>query len=133
VFEELAMTIHLKDLCRQVLAEDSCIRFVGISNKFGKQIAGEYRKGLIPLLTESQLDLSAIESIIRMNTRRDLESQIGKPIYSFTLYEKIKRITISLDNKDYPILMVSLDTNANHESVILNKIIPFVKNELAGY
>jgi hypothetical protein len=65
-----------------------------------------------------------------MNTRRDLASQIGKPIYSFTLYGKIKRTTISLDNKDYPILMVSFDIDADHESIILNKIIPFVKNEL---
>ena len=86
---------------------------------------------MIPLLTECQSDLSVIESIIRMNTRRDLQSQIGKPIYSFTLYENIKRTTISLDNKDYPILMVSFDTEADHESVILNKIIPFVKDELA--
>jgi hypothetical protein len=124
MFEELAMTIHLKDACLQILTEDSSIRFAGFSDKFGKQIAGEYRNGLIPLLTESQLDLSAIESIIRMNTRRDLESQIGKPIYSFTLYEKIRRATISLDNKDYPILMVSFDLNADHESIILNKIIP---------
>jgi hypothetical protein len=124
MFEELAMTIHLKDACRQILTNDSSIRFAGFSDKFGKQIAGEYRNGLIPLLTESQLDLSAIESIIRMNTRRDLESQTGKPIYSFTLYEKIRRATISLDNKDYPILMVSFDLNADHESIILNKIIP---------
>ena len=129
MLEESAMTIHLKD--RQILVEDSCIRFAAISNKFGKQIAGEYRKGLIPLLTERQSDLSAIESIIRMNTRRDLQLQIGKPIYSFTLYEKIKRTTISLDNKDYPILMISFDTDAEHESIILDKIIPFIKNELA--
>ncbi len=133
MLEESAMTIHLKDLCRQILVEDSCIRFAAISNKFGKQIAGEYRKGLIPLLTERQSDLSAIESIIRMNTRRDLQLQIGKPIYSFTLYEKIKRTTLSLDNEDYPILMVSFDTEADHESIILNKIIPFVKDESDRY
>jgi len=53
-----------------------------------------------------------------MNNRRDLQSQIGKPIYSFILYENIKRTTISLDNKDYPILMVSFDIEADHESVI---------------
>ena len=133
MFEGLAMTTHLKDLCRQILAEDSWIRFAGISNKFGKQIAGEYRKGLIPLLTERQSDLSAIESIIRMNTRIDLQSQMGKPIYSFTMYEKIKRATISLDSKEYNILMVSFDTEADHESIILNKIIPFIKKELAQY
>ena len=127
------MTTHLKDLCRQVLVEDSCIRFAGIPNKFGKQIVVEYRKGLTPLLTDIESELYAVESVMRMNTRKDYESKLGKPIYSFTLYEKIKRTTISLDNKDYPILMVSFDTEADHESIILNKIIPFVKKELSGY
>src|ERR671918_719506 len=124
------MTIDMHNLCKQIIELDSTIRFAGIPNKFGKQIVVEYRRGLAPLLTDSESELYAIESVIRMNTRKDYESKLGKPIYSFTLYEKIKRTTISLDNKDYPILMVSFDTDADHESIILNKIIPFVKSEL---
>jgi len=65
-----------------------------------------------------------------MNTRKDFESKLGKPIYSFTLYEKLKRVTISLDSRDYPILMVSFDIHADHETTILEKIIPFVEKEL---
>jgi hypothetical protein len=57
-----------------------------------------------------------------MNARGDLASRIGKPIYSFTLYEKISCATISLDNKDYPILMVSFDKDADSYSPILDKI-----------
>jgi hypothetical protein len=124
------MTMDMHNLCKQIIELDSTIRFAGIPNKFGKQIVVEYRKGLAPLLTNRESELYAIESVIRMNTRKDYESKLGKPIYSFTLYEKIKRTTISLDNKDYPILMVSFDIDADHESIILNKIIPFVKNEL---
>jgi hypothetical protein len=131
--QNLKMTIDIHNLCKQIIKLDSTIRFVGIPNKFGKQIVVEYRKALVPLLTDSESELYAIESVMRMNTRKDFESKLGKPIYSFTLYEKIKRTTISLDNKDYPILMVSFDTEADHESVILNKIIPLVKNELAQY
>jgi hypothetical protein len=127
------MTIDVHNLCKQIIELDSAIRFAGIPNKFGKQIVVEYRKGLTPLLTDTESELYAIESVMRMNARKDYESKLGKPIYSFTLYEKIKRTTISLDNKDYPILMVSFDTEADHESIILNKIIPFVKKELAGY
>lgn len=126
------MTIDVHNMCKQIIELDSAIRFVGIPNKFGKQIVVEYRKGLTPLLTDTESELYAIESVMRMNNRKDYESKLGKPIYSFTLYEKIKRTTISLDNKDYPILMVSFDTEADHESIILNRIIPFVKNELAG-
>lgn len=120
-------------MCKQIIELDSAIRFVGIPNKFGKQIVVEYRKGLTPLLTDTESELYAVESVMRMNNRKDYESKLGKPIYSFTLYEKIKRTTISLDNKDYPILMVSFDTEADHESIILNKIIPFVKKELSRY
>jgi hypothetical protein len=127
------MTIDMHTLCKQIIELDSAIRFVGLPNKFGKQIVVEYRKGLTPLLTESESELYAIESVMRMNTRKDFESKLGKPIYSFTLYEKIKRATISLENKDYPILMVSFDKEVDHESIILNKIIPFVKNELTRY
>lgn len=126
------MTIDVHSMCKQIIELDSAIRFVGIPNKFGKQIVVEYRKGLTPLLTDTESELYAVESVMRMNNRKDYESKLGKPIYSFTLYEKIKRTTISLDNKDYPILMVSFDTEADHESIILNRIIPFVKNELAG-
>jgi hypothetical protein len=127
------MTIDMHNLCKQIIELDSAIRFVGIPNKFGKQIVVEYRKGLTPLLTDTESELYAVESVMRMNTRKDFESKLGKPIYSFTLYEKIKRTTISLDNIDYPILMVSFDTEADHESIVLNKILPFVKKELAGY
>jgi hypothetical protein len=47
-------------LCKQILEDDNSIRFVGVVNKFGTKIASEYRKGLVPLLTESQTQLSII-------------------------------------------------------------------------
>src|SRR5918996_2720697 len=122
---------HLHDVCKRIIELDDKIRFAGIPNKFGKQIVVAYREGLNPLLTDNESELYAIETVIRMNTRKDFESKLGKPIYSFTLYEKLKRVTISLDSKDYPILMVSFDIDADHETIILNKIIPFVKKELA--
>jgi hypothetical protein len=120
----------LHDICKKIIEIDDTIRFVGIPNKFGKQIVAEYREGLEPFLTDTESELYAIETVIRMNTRKDFESKLGKPIYSFTLYEKLKRVTIPLESKDYPILMVSFDIQADHETIILNKIIPFVKKEL---
>ena len=120
----------LHDICKKIIGLDDSIRFAGIPNKFGKQIVVEYREGLEPFLTDSESELYAIETVIRMNTRKDFESKLGKPIYSFTLYEKLKRVTIPLESKDYPILMLSFEIEADHESIILKKIIPFVKKEL---
>ena len=42
-----------------------------------------------------------MESVLRMVTRKDVMSKLGKPIYSFTLYEKkVKRATILLENSN---------------------------------
>jgi hypothetical protein len=64
-----------------------------------------------------------------MNTRKDFESNLGKPLYSFTLYQKVKRVTIPLENKEYPILMASFDVEADHDNIIVNKILPLINEE----
>jgi hypothetical protein len=92
----------------------------------GNQIISRYRADLTPLLKPEETEKLAIDSVLRMNTRKDFESKLGKPIYSFTLYRKVKRTTIALENKEYPVLMASLDIEADHENIIVNKIIPMI-------
>jgi hypothetical protein len=125
--------VGLSSLCKHVLEADKSIRFARIANKFGSKTVYEYRKDLVPLLTENESTLSTIESVIRMNTRigeRNIESKLGKPIYSLTLYEKIKRATFLLDNQDYPILMISLNREVtDQESGVLRKILSIVNKE----
>jgi hypothetical protein len=116
-------------LCNQILESDSSVRFVGIPNKMGRQIVSSYRNGLTLLLTPQEIEMFAIESVLRMNTRKDFESKLGKPIYSFTLYEKLKRATITLDSEEYPILMVSFDIQADHDYIITDKIMPIIRKE----
>jgi hypothetical protein len=72
---------RLDDLCDLILKMDRSIRFAGIANKMGKTITTAYRKRSDHLLTEDESDLSTIESVLRMRTRGDLQSRLGKPIY----------------------------------------------------
>jgi hypothetical protein len=116
-----------RNLCKQILQLDKTIRFVGIASIEGKLIAQEYREGLQSFLTKEESELSVMQSIIRMGTRKVLEEKVGKTIYAFALYEKVKRATMPLD--DSSILMVSFDIEANHEDIILNKILPLVSKE----
>jgi hypothetical protein len=120
---------RLDSLCSRILESDKTIRFVGISNKMGNQIISRYRSGLVPLLTPKEIEMYALQSVLRMNTRKDYESKLGKPIYSFTLYQKIKRVTVTLENREYPILLASFDIEADHENVIVNKILPMISEE----
>jgi len=136
-----AQSLKLYDICMQILEIDKSIRFAGFANSMGTIIAAEHREALSvekkkeqSLLTKDELELSAIESVLRMVTRKDMISKLGKPIYSFTLYEKVKRATILLENSNYsncpPILMVSFDNNNEtgtyQESIILNGVLPLV-------
>jgi len=114
-----------KDFCKQILEFDKTIRFAGIADKFGKIVMAEYRKGLVPLLSKEESALSVVRTSIISGIRKTMQAKLGKIVYSFTFYEKVKRATIPLSN--YSILMVSFDIEADHESVILKKILPFVK------
>jgi hypothetical protein len=130
----------LYEICNQILEIDKSIRFAGFANNMGTIIAAQHREALSvekkeqSLLTKDELEISAIESVLRMVTRKDMMSKLGKPIYSFTLYEKVKRATILLENSNNsdcpPILMVSFDNNNEaatyQESIILNGILPLV-------
>ena len=120
---------RLDSLCSKIIESDKTIRFVGISNKMGNQLISRYRKGLTPLLTPSEIEIYAMQTVLRMNTRKDFELKLGKPIYSFTLYEKLERVTIPLESREYPILMASFDIEADHENIIVNKILPMVNEE----
>jgi hypothetical protein len=71
----------------------------------------------------------AMRSVLRMNTRKDYESKLGKPIYSFTLYERLKRVTITLEDDEYPILFASFDIEADHKNIIVNKLLPMINEE----
>jgi hypothetical protein len=116
-----------EDICKQILGLDKAIRFAGIASIEGKLIAQEYREGLESLLTKEESELSVMQSIIRMGTRKVFEEKIGKTIYAFALYEKVKRATMPLGDSN--ILMVSFDIEANHEYIILNKILPLIRKE----
>jgi hypothetical protein len=121
---------ELNDLCKQIVQSDESIRFVGIADKYGKQVAVYYRDGLVPYLNQTESEIYSIDAVMRMNTRKEMESKLGKVIYSFTLYEHLKRATLYPSNVDYPVLMVSFDTQSDHDNIILNKIFPIVRDKL---
>ncbi len=114
-----------KEFCRQILDLDNTIRFAGVSDTEGKLIVKECRKGIVPLLSKEEEESSLRQASIRMASRKALEPKIGKTIYAFAFYEKVKRATIPLGGD--LILLVSFDIQADYEPIILIKIIPLAK------
>lgn len=114
-----------EDLFKQIFALDKTIRFVGIADRYGKIIASQYREGLQPLLSKSDSERSVVQSAIRMSTRRTLEAKLGSTVYSFTMYEKVKRATLPMGREEF--LMVSFDVESDHEEIILKRIMPLLR------
>ena len=77
---------------------DDSIRFVGVCTTQGQLLDAQYRNGIKPLLTDSGLQFSVIKTAARSATRTSNEGFMGKPIYSVTVYENVKRATIPLNN-----------------------------------
>lgn len=117
-------------ICDRVQKVDRSIRYVGLANKTGTRIEDHYRNRLEPLLKENDLALSALESVLRMNLRCNMQHKLGKPLYSFTLYEKVKRVTIPLFDSNYQILMISFDIDGANEYVILEKVLSLLKKDI---
>lgn len=112
-------------VCKRILKMDGSIRFAGVANGFGRIVASEYRKGITPLLTLQESEMSVVASVIRQEMRKVHEAKLGKTLYAVAAYEKVKRATIPMTKGS--VLMVSFDILADHESIILHKLLPFLK------
>ena len=114
-------------ICDEILELDSSIRFAAIANKMGKLVAAKSNPRVQVLLTSDEIESNIIKAVLRMKTREDYEEKLGKTIYTFALYEKVKRASIALNKGDHSLLMVSFEVAADHESIILHKILPRIK------
>ena len=113
------------DLDFDLIFESSdSIRFVGICTTHGQLLDAKYRNGISPLLSDSGLQFSVMKSSIRHATRLDPEGSLGKPEYSITSYENVKRATIPIDSR--LLLLVSFEKKAD-ETAIMKKILEIVR------
>jgi hypothetical protein len=115
-------------ICDEIVELDGSIRFAAMANNMGKLVAAKFKPGVKALLTKEEIEDNIIKAVLRMKTREDYEQKLGKTIYTFALYDKVKRASISLDQEKYSLLMVSFDVGADHDSIILHKILPRLKH-----
>ena len=105
------------------------IRFAGIANSEGKLAGHAYRQGLVPLLTQKESEISVLQSLIRAGTRRSLEKKLGRALFSYTFYEKVKRVTVDINTPSggIYIFMISFDLNVDAEALTMDTILPVLQ------
>jgi hypothetical protein len=111
--------LRYDDICSSIFGIDPKIRFVAIYHKSGQILGGGTREGLEPYLPREEITRSAINAIMRWETRKLLFPFVGEGKYSMTEYQKVKRLTVPMG--EAALLLVTMDVTANH-TFIINKI-----------
>jgi hypothetical protein len=70
-----------------MLGLDRGIRFVGVADTEGRLVGHAYRKGIVPLLTPKETEVSVLQSFIRMSTRTTLEQKLGGTVRLYDVQE----------------------------------------------
>jgi hypothetical protein len=88
------LNAQYKTNCKRILELSSKIRYVGVTNKFGRTIAGQLRIGLTPFLkTEEMRNELFVHSMI-YNIRKNYEKSIGETEFIFISNKKVDIISL---------------------------------------
>ena len=109
------MDESLSKLCKGIFDIDEKIRFVGIIDEMGKLVAGDMKKGLPSLERDDGSIRLYLGYAINNVLRRDFDNVFGKVLYTFSEREKIKLLTIPMDDN---LLLVSMDISSDHDELI---------------
>lgn len=125
-YEHKNLDINYEKLCSLILGIESQIRGVFVYNNNGDLIAGGMQNNIKSHLPIEEMSKSLLNTILRWNTRELLYPFVGRGKYSFTEYEKIKRITFPL--KNHKLLIVGTNVEVDH-NMIIKKILQLIKSK----
>jgi len=114
---------RLKSLCKQILEISSNIRYVGITNKFGRTLAGQLRNDVIPLLKSEDMKNELYVHSMIYNLRRNYENSVGET--QFILIANLQVDIVSFYSNDL-IYYISLEKNLDKTQ--LYSLIEKIKN-----
>src|SRR6476660_8282900 len=102
---------------KTIMNMDPAIRFVTIIDTNDEKVLfSEHNTGATNYLSKEESQESLQLAINAWKTRSKLISKIGKGKYVLAEYEKIKRITMPLDENH--LLYITTEVNADHDKII---------------
>jgi hypothetical protein len=108
--------MNYKKIYEDIMNTDPKVRLVTICDINGKIMYSDHRQGVKNLLTPEESKKSLELAVNSWKIRSGLASKIGKGRYVLAEYEKIKRITMPLD--DNHLLYVTTEIESDHSRII---------------
>src|SRR5919109_286030 len=108
--------MNYKKIYEDIMNTDPKIRLVTICDINGKIMYSDHRQGVKNLLTPEESKKSLELAVNSWKIRSGLAPKIGKGRYVLAEYEKIKRITMPLD--DNHLLYITTEVESDHSRII---------------
>jgi hypothetical protein len=118
-------------LCNDILNLDPKVRFVGVCDNTGEIKNGGLKDGIKSILTDEEIKKANLISLQRWRLHNTLADRIGKARYAMEEYEKIKQITMPLE--DEHLLLISTEVDADHGKIIESAIQLIISNYVKDY
>ena len=99
--------------CRSLLDENG-VRFTGVINNMGRQVAGGYRDTITPLVDEEEHKIS-LEHALEIFLTKDLDESLGSIDSIITRRKKVTMITIPMEKSS---LLISAERDSNAEEIV---------------
>jgi len=98
----------------KILWTENGVRFAGVINNMGRQVAGGYRDTITPLVDEEEHKIS-LEHALEVQITKDLDESLGSIDSIITRRKKVIMITIPLENSS---VLISAERNSNAEKIV---------------
>jgi hypothetical protein len=118
-------------LCHDVLDLDPKVRFVGVCDNTGVIKNGGLREGIRSILTDEEIKKANLITLERWRLHNTFADRLGKARYAMEEYEKVKQITMPLE--DEHLLLISTEVDAEHSKIIELAIQLIISNYVKDY
>ncbi|MDH3677169.1 MAG: hypothetical protein OEQ12_02585 [Nitrosopumilus sp.] len=98
----------------QSLLDEKGVRFAGVINNMGRQVAGGYKSTITPLVDEEDHKIS-LEHALEIQITKDLDESLGSIDSIITRRKKVIMITIPMENSS---LLMSTELDSNAEKIV---------------
>jgi len=96
---------NYKLICKKILEISPKIRYVGITNKFGRTIAGQLRIGIVPFLKSEDMKNELFVHSMIYNIRKNYENAVGDVQFIMIASSKVDIVSFHIKDLIYYITL----------------------------
>lgn len=103
------------------------VRFVGVLNKMGKKIAGNFKEGVTSLVPDIENQRMYVQLTLEYMMRKDFDEQLGSIDYIVSRRSNVTMI--SIPTKEY-LVLISAERDVDAQDIIreVNSAFPVLPN-----